>query len=456
MNDPGKILIIDDDNYIIVSIRILLEQHYDFVRAINNPAQIPTAFSENRYDVVVLDMNFTTGETSGKDGLYWLQDIKKRSPNTEIILITAYGGIEIAVEAVKKGAFDFLTKPWENEKLVSTVAAAFKLNQANQKVSQLKQENEALQSMLSQPTVEIIGDSAPMQAVYHTIEKVADTDANVLILGENGTGKELVARQLHEASGRSDKAFISIDVGAIPESLFESELFGHKKGAFTDAAADRIGKFQAAQGGTIFLDEIGNIPQTLQARLLKVLQERVISRVGDNEVIPVDVRLLCATNMNLQEMVHKGLFRQDLLYRINTITLTLPALRERVADIPLLADYFLRIYKAKYRKNGLFVPEYVIKKLGKHPWPGNVRELQHAIERAVIMSDGKQLHVKDFSLMSEYQESADGPGSYHLETLEKWAISKAIQKHQGNISLAAKELGLSRGAMYRRMEKYEL
>ena len=456
MKDPGKILIIDDDNFIIVSIRILLEQHFDFVRAINNPEQIPTAFADNLYDVVVLDMNFTVGETSGKDGLYWLNDIKQRSPGTEVILITAYGGIEIAVEAVKKGAFDFLTKPWENEKLVSTVSAAFKLSNAHKKVDQLSQENAALKSLLHQPANEIIGESAKMQEVFETVDKVADTDANVLILGENGTGKELVARQLHESSGRKDKPFIGIDMGAIPESLFESELFGHKKGAFTDAVADRVGKFQAAEGGTIFLDEIGNIPLTLQAKLLKILQERTISRVGENEVVAVDVRLLCATNMNLPELVQKGLFRQDLLYRINTITLQLPPLRDRLDDIPLLAAHFLSLYKSKYRKNGLFVPEYVIKKLTKHSWPGNVRELQHAIERAVIMSDGKQLHVKDFSLMTDYQETTDGPGSYHLDTLEKWAISKAIQKHQGNISLAAKELGLSRGAMYRRMEKYEL
>ncbi|MEL7145574.1 MAG: sigma-54 dependent transcriptional regulator [Bacteroidota bacterium] len=456
MKNPGKILIIDDDNYIIVSIRILLEQHYDFVRAINSPAQIPTAFEENRYDVVVLDMNFSTGVTSGKDGLRWLQEIKQLSPGTEVILITAYGGIEIAVEAVKKGAFDFLTKPWENEKLVSTVAAAHKLNQAQQQLNQLSEENKVLQEMLRPPAIEIVGQSEEMQQVFGTIRKVADTDANVLILGENGTGKELAAKRIHELSGRKNKAFIGIDVGAIPESLFESELFGHRKGAFTDAIADRVGKFQAAAGGTIFLDEIGNIPLTLQARLLKVLQEREITRVGDNEVIKVDVRLLCATNMNLAEMVHKGLFRQDLLYRINTITLSLPALRDRVSDIPQLADHFLKIYKTKYRKKGLYVPEYVIKKLSKHAWPGNVRELQHAIERAVIMSDGKQLHVKDFSLTAEYQENTDGPDSYNLEKLEKWAVSRAIQKHQGNISLAAKELGLSRGAMYRRMEKYEL
>lgn len=456
MKHAGKFLIIDDDNYIILSIRILLEQYYSDVRTINNPEQIPTAFDENSFDVVILDMNFSAGDTSGQDGLHWFEEIKKRSPETMIIFITAYGGIEIAVEAVKRGAFDFITKPWENEKLLSTVSAAYKLSQANKKVAQLKSEKKGLQSAFKIPSVQLIGNSDQMRFVNETINKVAATDANILVLGENGTGKELVARSLHISSNRKNECFISIDIGALSESLFESELFGHKKGSFTDAIEDRVGKFEAASGGTVFLDEIGNLSIPLQAKLLKVLQERVISKVGANEIIPIDIRLICATNMNLYELVQKGTFRQDLLYRINTVTIELPALRERKTDLPLLSAHFLDLYKQKYGKGGLYVPEYVIRKLEKHSWPGNVRELQHAIERAVIMSDGKQLHVRDFALITEFQENSEGIEDYNLDSLEKWAISKAIQKHQGNISNAAKELGLSRGALYRRMEKYEL
>lgn len=456
MKQAGRFLIIDDDNYIILSIRILLEQYYTDVRAINNPDQIATALDENAYDVVILDMNFSAGDTSGQDGLHWFEEIKRRSPETMIIFITAYGGIEMAVEAVKRGAFDFITKPWENEKLLSTVSAAFKLSRAHKKVEKLHTEKQGLQSAFRIPEVDFIGQSDRMKVVFDTIVKVAPTEANVLVLGENGTGKELVARSLHLQSDRSDKPFISIDVGVVSENLFESELYGHKKGAFTDAIEDRIGKLEAASGGTIFLDEIGNLSLPVQAKLLKVLQERVITRVGANDIIPVNVRIICATNMNLAEMVQKGTFRQDLLYRINTVTIELPPLRERITDLPALADYFLNLYKKKYQKGGLYVPEYVIKKLTKHSWPGNVRELQHAIERAVIMSDGKQLHVRDFSISEEYQENSEGIADYNLDSLEKWAIQKAIQKHQGNISNAAKELGLSRGALYRRMEKYEL
>lgn len=456
MKQAGKFLIIDDDNYIILSIRILLEQYYNDVRAINNPNQIATAFDENSYDVVILDMNFSAGDTSGQDGLHWFEEIKKRSPDTMIIFITAYGGIEMAVEAVKRGAFDFITKPWENEKLLSTVSAAFKLSKANRKVEKLTSEKKALQSAFQIPDVCFIGQSDKIKVVFDTISKVAPTEASVLVLGENGTGKELVARSLHLQSDRKSESFITIDVGAVSENLFESELFGHKKGAFTDAVEDRTGKLEAASGGTVFLDEISNLSLPLQAKLLKVLQERVISKVGTNEVTPIDVRVICATNMNLHEMVQKGTFRQDLLYRINTVTIDLPPLRERMTDLPVLADYFLEVYKKKYQKGGLYVPEYVIKKLMKHSWPGNVRELQHAIERAVIMSDGRQLHVRDFSLSEEYQENSEGMADYNLDALEKWAIQKALQKHQGNISNAAKELGLSRGALYRRMEKYEL
>ena len=456
MKEKGRILIVDDDNYVMLSIRILLEQHYTDVRGINNPIQIESALAENHYDVIVLDMNFKAGETSGKDGLSYLKLIKSLSPDTSVVLITAYAEINLAVEAIKEGAFDFLVKPWQNEKLITTISAAFQLNRSAKKIEQLTSKQTVLNSMLNAPFSEIIGESEAIQSVLRQIEKVASTDANVLITGANGTGKELVARAIHMASQRANEVFVSVDMGAITETLFESELFGHKKGAFTDAKADRVGKFEAASGGTIFLDEIGNLITPLQAKLLRVIQDQKVVPVGSNDVQDIDARLICATNANLPKMVQEDQFRQDLLFRINTIEIHLPSLKDRKDDIPLLAEHFLKQYKVKYGKKGLFVPDYVIKKLIKYDWPGNIRELQHAIERAVIMSDGKQLHVGDFSLAETNPTENQAFDSLNLDELEKWAITAAIKKHQGNVSNAAEELGLSRGAMYRRMEKYEL
>ncbi|KYG81179.1 AAA family ATPase [Roseivirga seohaensis] len=456
MKNKGRILIVDDDNYVMLSIRILLEQHYDDVRGINSPLQIETALAENDYDLVILDMNFKTGESSGNDGLYYLKQIKSISPETSIVLITAYGEINLAVEAIKLGAFDFITKPWQNEKLLTTVSAAFQLNKSKHKVKELSSKQSILNDMLDAPFTEIIGESDKIKQVFQQIEKVAHTDANILITGENGTGKELVARAIHRASNRSKSIFVNVDMGAITETLFESELFGHKKGAFTDAKTDRIGKFEAANEGTLFLDEIGNLIKPLQAKMLRVIQDRQIVPVGSNDAKAIDVRLICATNANLPQMVSEDEFRQDLLFRINTIEIHLPPLRERKEDIPVLAKHFIHLYKTKYGKKGLFVPEYVITKLEKYDWPGNIRELQHSIERAVIMSDGKQLHVQDFNLNSQNTSDNAQIESFNLEELEKWAIETCIKKHQGNISNAAVELGLSRGALYRRMEKYEL
>lgn len=456
MKEKGRILIVDDDNYVMLSIRILLEQHYEDVRGINNPLQIETALSENHYDVIVLDMNFQAGETGGQDGLRYLKLIKELSPNTSVVFITAYGEINLAVEAIKEGAFDFLVKPWQNEKLLTTISAAFQLNKSAKKIEQLTSRQTVLNSIMDAPFSDIIGESDAIKSVLSQIEKVAQTDANVLITGENGTGKELVARAIHRSSNRHAEVFLNVDMGAITETLFESELFGHKKGAFTDAKTDRIGKFEAANGGSLFLDEIGNLSLPLQAKLLRVIQDRQVVPVGANEPMAIDARLICATNANLGKMVKEEVFRQDLLFRINTIEIQLPPLRDRVDDIPLLANHFLNVYKTKYGKKGLFVPDYVLKKLTKYDWPGNIRELQHAIERAVIMSDGKQLQVGDFNL-SDTNEIADHQfESFNLDDLEKWAIEMAIKKHQGNVSHAAEELGLSRGALYRRMEKHEI
>lgn len=456
MKHKAKILILDDDMHVLLSLRILLEQHYHDVRAINHPMQIDTALEENDFDVVVLDMNFKPGIASGQDGLVILQKIKKSSPTTKVILITAYGDIELAVEAMRLGGFDFIIKPWQNEKLLNSVAAALQLKRSEERVSQLEAREEVLKDMLDATFNEIIGESAAIQAVFDQIEKVAKTNANVLITGENGTGKELVARAIHKRSARASNVFMNVDMGAISESLFESELFGHLKGAFTDAHQDRIGKLEAAQGGTVFLDEIGNLVPTLQAKLLRVIQDQKVTRVGDNKEVSLDIRFICATNANLTQMVQEEDFRQDLLFRINTIEIKLPPLRERLEDIELLAKHFIDRYKVKYGKKGLFVTDSIYSRLKKYDWPGNIRELEHCIERGIIMSDGKQLLVGDLNLSNE-NSSSDVPfSSFDLEEIESWAISSAIRKHQGNISHAAKELGLSRGAMYRRMEKYGL
>lgn len=452
----GKILVVDDDQYVTLSLRMLLEQHFKQVVVLNSPKLIPETLAQHVFDVVLLDMNFSPGETSGKMGIKWLHKIIATDPNTSVILMTAYGEIDIAVQAIKDGAVDFVVKPFQNEKLVSTVTAGYQLSQSKKAVKHLRSQKDILSSAMDHQYANMIGKSAVMQGVFQTVEKVAQTDANVLILGENGTGKELIARAVHRNSPRANEVFISVDLGAVSETLFESELFGHTKGAFTDAKEARIGRFEAASGGTLFLDEIGNLSLPLQAKLLAVLQNRQVVRVGSNQPIDIDIRLVCATNMNLTKMVKEGTFRQDLLYRINTIAIQLPALRERDEDIPLLAEHFLKIYCKKYQKPELRVPEYVVKKLQKYHWHGNVRELQHALERAVILSDGVNLKSSDFQFLNDDTEEDRQVENYNLEDLEKWAIKNALVKHKGNVSHAAKELGLTRGSMYRRMEKYGL
>ena len=452
----GKILVVDDDQYVTLSLRMLLEQHFKQVIVLNSPKLIPETLAQQVFDVVLLDMNFSPGETSGKMGIKWLHKIIATDPNTSVILMTAYGEVDIAVQAIKDGAVDFVVKPFQNEKLVSTVTAGYQLSQSKKAVKHLRSQKDMLSSAMDHQYANMIGKSAVMQGVFQTVEKVAQTDANVLILGENGTGKELIARAVHRNSPRANEVFISVDLGAVSETLFESELFGHAKGAFTDAKETRIGRFEAASGGTLFLDEIGNLSLPLQAKLLAVLQNRQVVRVGSNQPIDIDIRLVCATNMNLPKMVKEGSFRQDLLYRINTIAIQLPALRERDEDIPLLAEHFLKIYCKKYQKPELRVPEYVVKKLQKYHWHGNVRELQHALERAVILSDGVNLKSSDFQFLNDDTEEDRQVENYNLEDLEKWAIKNALVKHKGNVSHAAKELGLTRGSMYRRMEKYGL
>jgi len=451
----SKILVVDDDEDILLAARLFLKQHFNLVHTEQQPDNIPTLLQNESYDVILLDMNFARDMTSGKEGFFWLNKILEIDPSAVVILITAYGDVEMAVKAIKAGATEFILKPWQNEKLLATISAAINLRQSRTEVDNLRRRQIQLSADLDQPFKDFIGTSPAMLTVFSTIEKVASTEANVLILGENGTGKELVARELHRQSLRANEVFITVDMGAITDTLFESELFGHTKGAFTDAKEDRAGRFEIASDGTLFLDEIGNLPLPLQAKLLTVLQNREVTRLGSNKSRTINIRLICATNRPIYEMVEKKEFRQDLLYRINTVEIPLPPLRERQEDIPLLVDHFLQFYCKKYRVLPKRVNTATINKLQKYHWPGNVRELQHAIERAVIMTDSAVLNPTDIFLPDrEIREQGIIFENYNLEQAEKLLIRKAISKHGGNVSKAAKELGLTRTSLYRRMEKY--
>jgi two-component system, NtrC family, response regulator HydG len=453
----GKVLIVDDNEDILHAARLFLKQHVRLVHTENNPEAIPHLLKNESYDVIFLDMNFATGATSGKEGFEWLNRVQDIDPSAIVILITAFGDVDMAVRAIKEGATNFILKPWQNEKLLATFSAAMELRQSRLETRSLRSRQKQLSRDMDQPFHDFIGVSTAMQHVFAVTQKVARTDANVLILGENGTGKELVARALHRQSTRKDEVFISVDMGALSESLFESELFGHVKGAFTDAREDRSGRFEIASGGTLFLDEIGNLPLTLQSKLLRVVETRTITRLGENKPIEIDVRLICATNMPIQDMVAKGEFRQDLLYRINTVEIHIPPLRERPEDIPLLLEHFLKIFSRKYNKPAMRISAATTKKFEKYRWPGNVRELQHAIERALIMSESQTLQPTDFFFPSaEMKEEGMVFDDMNLEEIEKAIIRRVISKHGGNISHAALELGLSRTSLYRRLEKYGL
>ncbi len=453
----GKILIIDDDEDILQAARLLLKQHVTNVRTEKTPEVLPSLLKNETYDVIFLDMNFAKGATSGKEGFYWLDKIHEIDPNAVVILITAFGDVDMAVQAIKEGASNFILKPWQNERLIATLTTALNLRQTRAEATKLRSKQQQLSADLDQPFHDFIGKSSAMEAVFDAIKKVARTEANVLILGENGTGKELVARDLHRQSSRAEEVFISVDMGALSETLFESELFGHVKGAFTDAKGDRAGRFEIASGGTLFLDEIGNLPLTLQAKLLTVIENRKVTRLGSNKPIEVEVRLICATNMPIHEMVNHNQFRQDLLYRINTVEIRIPPLRERIGDIPALVDHFLKIYCKKYNKPLRRLSSATLKRLEKYHWPGNVRELQHALERAIIMSDSHVLQPTDFFFPTQDQKGDSlSFDDYNLEDIEKLVIHRAISKHGGNITHAADELGLSRASLYRRLEKYGL
>ncbi|MBK9291643.1 MAG: sigma-54-dependent Fis family transcriptional regulator [Bacteroidetes bacterium] len=451
----ARILIVDDDNDVLLAARLFLRQHIETVHTEKNPANIPDLLRSETYDLILLDMNFTRDATSGQEGFFWLNKILEIDPAAAVILITGYGDIELAVQGIKEGATNFLLKPWENKKLLATISATLEVRKSKVELQDLKGRQKLLIADQDAAYSHIIGNSPAMMKVLATVSKVARTDANVLLLGENGTGKEVIARAIHRASPRAGEVFISVDLGAITESLFESELFGYRKGAFTDAREDRAGRFEAAHKGTIFLDEIGNLSQSLQSKLLTVLQNRTVVRLGTNKETPIDVRVVCATNMPLYQMVNEGKFRQDLLYRINTVEIHIPPLRERIEDIEPLAEHFIEMYCKRYKLPRKRLNASTLKRLQMHHWPGNIRELQHAVERAVILSEGNILEPHDFFLAEKTQTSEPGiPTTTNLEETEKILVRKVIEKHGGNISRAARELGLTRASLYRRMEKY--
>jgi two-component system, NtrC family, response regulator HydG len=453
----GNILIVDDNEDLLLAARLFLKQHFSLVHTEQDPEKIPVLLQNENYDVVLLDMNFTLDATSGVEGFLWLEKILQIDPSAVVILITAYGDVEIAVKAVKAGATDFVLKPWQNEKLLATLSSALNLRYSRLEVDRLRSRQKQLSDDIDQKYHNMIGVSPAIRKVFATIDKVAATEADILILGENGTGKELVARALHRQSPRAGEVFINVDMGAIAETLFESELFGHMKGAFTDARENRPGRFELASGGTLFLDEIGNLSLAMQAKLLGVLETRKVTRLGSNAPRDIDIRLICATNMPIYDMVARNDFRQDLLYRINTVEIQLPLLRERQEDIALLVDHFLGIFAKKYQKSITGVSAPALKKLERYRWPGNIRELIHTLERAVILAESQILQPADF-LFPDTEKKVEGVvfDNYNLENVEKTVIRKALKKHAGNVSHAAKDLGLTRTSLYRRMEKYGL
>lgn len=451
----GHILVVDDNKNVLSALRILLGSHFAKVTLLSTPNLLLSSLREAKPDIVLLDMNFSAGINSGNEGLYWLSEVKKFDKDIPVVLFTAYADIDLAVNALKEGASDFIVKPWDNAKLIATLQSAYSLRKSQNEVKRLKEKQGALNQVLNKEENLCWGKSSAMQDLLSLIKKVAKTDANILITGENGTGKEVIAKEIHRHSIRKDETLVSVDMGAVTESLFESELFGHIKGAFTDARADRAGKFEAADGGTLFLDEIGNLSYPLQAKLLVALQSRHVIRVGSNDPIPVNIRLICATNSNLHESVNDGTFREDLLYRINTIQVEIPPLRDRKDDIAMLADFFLQKYATKYGKGTLKLAKETVRKLEGYSWPGNVRELQHAVEKAVILCGGNELQPSDF-YMKEHGERAARLDNMSLDEAEQLLISSSLKRNGGNMSAVASELGITRPTLYSKIKKYGL
>jgi DNA-binding NtrC family response regulator len=453
--NKGTLLIVDENKDILNALERIMKNEFEKVIVLTDPNRIYEVFGKNDIDIVILDMNFKAGVHNGNEGLFWIREIQKHDRNISVVIVTASRDIELAVKAIREGAVDFILKPWDDAKLLATLNAAWQLRLSKMETSMLKNDNQLLKKEINMGGAKIVQGASPtMINVLNIVRKVAGTDANVLITGENGTGKELVAREIHSLSQRASELMVSVDMGSITESLFESELFGHVKGAFTDAREDRKGKFETANKGTLFLDEIGNLSLQSQAKLLSVLQNRYVVRVGSNKQISIDIRLICATNCNLNQMVREGRFREDLLYRINTILIEVPPLRDRVDDIPILANYFLRIHCDRYGKGTMKISTHALEKLSNHNWPGNVRELQHSIEKAVIMSDSPMLKPSDFVF------SSNSPKTVHsdmtLEEMEKKAINECIKRYGNNISIVAEKLGVTRQTLYNKIKKYNL
>jgi DNA-binding NtrC family response regulator len=451
----GKVLIVDDNQSVLTALDMLLQSEFEEIYTLKNPGSLISTIQHRQIDVILLDMNFKAGINTGNEGIHWLRRIYETDPTISVVLITAYGDVELAVKAVKEGAFDFILKPWDNSKLISTLHAAIKLRISKLENKGLREKTRSLVREITPPEQEIIGQSASMKKVYDLVKKVAITDANVLLTGENGTGKEVIAREIHRLSGRSQEIMVGLDMGAISETLFDSELFGHMKGSFTDAKEDRAGKFETANRGTLFLDEIGNLTVGLQAKILAALQNRTVTRIGSNTPISIDIRLIAATNRDLPKMIAEGLFREDLLYRINTITIEIPPLRERGTDILLLARFYLDKYGTKYDKPGLRIGKKAEQKLMDYPWPGNVREVQHCIERAVILAEKDEIEEPNLALSSQVQQA--GSVSFQtFEEMENRMIIASIEKENGNMSAVAKSLGITRPTLYKKMKRYDI
>jgi DNA-binding NtrC family response regulator len=448
----GRLIIADDNKGILSALQLLLQNEFGRIKAISDPNQLFHEMDKGDYDLVLLDMNFRAGINTGNEGIYWLREIKGRYPQVEVVMITAYGDIDLAVRALKEGAADFIMKPWDNEKLMATLRSAYRLRKSCLEISGLKTREQLLTNEANKSKPFILGKSPALHAIMNLVKKVANTDANVLITGENGTGKELIAKEIHRMSDRSNELFVMVDLSAITETLFESELFGHKKGAFTDAFEDKTGKFLLANRGTLFLDEIGNIPLNLQSKLLRVLQTRVVTPVGSNAEIPVNIRLVSATNKNLSQMIAGNQFRQDLLYRMNTIQIHLPPLREHTEDIEALAGHFIGVFGKKYNKPGLTVSDEALLKIQRNPWPGNVRELEHTVEKAVILAENEILGPDDF--LSGAEEVTFTGHMETLEEMEKKMIRSTLKRNRMNQSLTAEQLGITRQTLYNKIKKY--
>lgn len=451
----GTILVIDDDDHVALTSRMILKQYFQVIETLNSPKTLESILRQREIDVILLDMNFNAGVTSGNEGIFWMNRIQVLSPHTQVVLQTAYGNIELAVKSIKEGAVDFLPKPWDKEKLVTTILNAYHQSQARKENRNLRSKQQALQDHINKNINPFIASAASMQPVLSTIESVAETDASVLLLGEHGTGKELVARAIHQRSNRMHEPFIVVDVGALSPTLFESEMFGYEKGAFTDAKETRIGKFELAHKGTLFLDEIGNITPELQIKLLSAIQTKSICKVGSNAPVEIDVRIICATNAPIYEAVKNGTFRQDLFYRIKTIEINLPPLRERMEDLPDLFRHYLEHYTKRYNKS-LEIEANLISDLCKYKWPGNIRELQHAIERAVILCREPTLRVSDFQLVDLANVSSYEINTLNISEIQRDVIRKAILKSGNNLTRAAEELGIGRTTLYRKIEEYGL